>query len=208
MMSKLIASEFAKPFTPPSTSLPLRFRYTTYMGDNHPAAGKVVVTFTPSDLQPTHLKTQAHVNKLIKLAGVRYDPSTTVIKMSCEKFDSPAQNKRYLGDLVNELIAEATDPKKDSFEDIPFDFRHHKPKIVHHFPEEWKLGSGQEATVRKLIEYRELRNQIEEERNSLGQADVDGGEVIQESVAIPATPHLGRNSLGSEAPGRRPLRRL
>jgi len=106
------------------------------MGEDHPAEPKVVLTFSPShpalDLTPTQRA------KLIKLVGVRYNPSKDLIKMSCETFDTGAQNKRYLGDLVEVLLKEARDPA-ETFEDIPFDFRHYKPKPQYVFPEEWKM---------------------------------------------------------------------
>jgi small subunit ribosomal protein S35 len=93
----LLHSEFAKPFEPPPLTAPLRFRYTTYMGEAHPAAKKVVVQFCTRDISSL---TEPQRIKLIKLAGVRYNPDTDVVKISCEKFEEPAQNKRYLGDLV------------------------------------------------------------------------------------------------------------
>ena len=71
------------------------------MGEFHPAESKVVVQFCPSDLNLTPVQE----SKLKKLAGPRYNPETEVIKMSCESFDHQAQNKRYLLDLVNKLIA-------------------------------------------------------------------------------------------------------
>lgn len=77
-------------------------------------------------------------DKLIKLAGVRYNPSTDMIKMSCEQFDTQAQNKRFLGETITALLKEAKDTK-DTFEDVPFDFRHHKPKPRYEFPKEWIL---------------------------------------------------------------------
>ena len=105
------------------------------MGEVHPAARKVVVQFCTQDLPNL---TEAQRIKLIKLVGPRYNPDTDVVKMSCEKFEAPAQNKRYLGDLVNKLLDEARNGA-DTFEDIPLDFRHHKPKKHLKFPEEWKL---------------------------------------------------------------------
>lgn len=96
--------EFAKPFEPPTEKQVLRFRYTTYMGEFHPADRKVVVEFSPKDL--TDL-TEAQQLKLMKLAGPRYNPSTEIIKMSCERFEHQAQNKRYLGDTVNKMIETA-----------------------------------------------------------------------------------------------------
>lgn len=73
------------------------------MGEEHPAASKVVVEFSPRDL-PLN---EAEQLKLKKLLGARWNPETNVAKMSCEQFDHQAQNKRYLGDLVEKLVAQA-----------------------------------------------------------------------------------------------------
>ena len=81
----------------------LRFRYTSYLGEFHPAEKKVAVQFCPTDLELT----EAQQLKLKKLAGPRYNPQTEMIKMSCEMFEHQAQNKRYLGDLIAKLITEA-----------------------------------------------------------------------------------------------------
>lgn len=139
-----ISIELARPFTPPAADQLLRFRYTTYMGEQHPAEKKVVVSFSPSH-QFLEL-TSTERSKLIKLAGVRYNPSTDQIKMSCETFDTPAQNKRYLGDLVEILLKEAKDAK-DTLADIPFDFRHHKPKPEYTFPKSWILTPERRAEL-------------------------------------------------------------
>lgn len=74
------------------------------MGEEHPAEKKVVVEFCPADLPDL---TPVQMEKLKKLAGVRYNPKTEIIKMSCEMFETQAQNKRYLGDLVNAMLQEA-----------------------------------------------------------------------------------------------------
>ncbi len=108
------------------------------MGESHPAEKKVVVEFATKDVAKASNLTEVQRTKLIKLAGVRYNPDTDVIRMSSEKFEHAAQNKRYLGDLVSKLVKEAQDAE-DKFEDVPLDFRHHKPKKLHLFPEEWKL---------------------------------------------------------------------
>ncbi|KAL7270974.1 37S ribosomal protein S24, mitochondrial [Rhizina undulata] len=124
-----------KPFVPPTKKQILRFRYTTYMGEKHPAEPKVVMEVATIDLD---LNDQQRA-KLIKLAGVRYNPETDIIRMSCEMFEQPAQNKRYLSDVLDRLIAEAKD-LTESFEDIPFDFRHHKfKKPKPKFPKEWLM---------------------------------------------------------------------
>lgn len=159
------------------------------MGEHHPAAKKVVVEFCTRDIFPAPAATspmeeeeqhqqqqrEQQRNKLIKLAGVRYNPSTDVVKMSCEKFETQAQNKRYLGDLIGKLIKEATDPDGDTFEDVPFDFRHHRPKKVVPFPDEWKLGSAD--NVRKLVEARERAISLSEPREI-----VDGNAIVKQYV--------------------------
>lgn len=74
------------------------------MGEEHPAEKKVVVEFCPGDIPKL---TPVQKDKLKKLAGVRYNPETEIIKLSSEMFESQAQNKRYLGDLVDSLVREA-----------------------------------------------------------------------------------------------------
>lgn len=89
---------------PPTIETPLRFRYTSYMGEQHPAEKKVVLEFCPADM---HGLTRVQTDKLRKLVGPRFNPETDIIKMSCEMYPSQAQNKRYLGDLVDSLLAES-----------------------------------------------------------------------------------------------------
>jgi small subunit ribosomal protein S35 len=74
------------------------------MGEQHPAEKKVVLEFSPADMPDL---TELQRDKLKKLVGVRYNPEVDVVKMSCEMFETQAQNKRYLGDLVDNLLAEA-----------------------------------------------------------------------------------------------------
>ncbi len=74
------------------------------MGEQHPAEKKVVLEFTPADMPNL---TEIQRDKLRKLVGVRYNPETDIVKMSCEMFETQAQNKRYLGDLVDKLLEEA-----------------------------------------------------------------------------------------------------
>lgn len=144
------------------------------MGEPHPASRKVVVQFAPTDLS---LTPQQQL-KLKKLAGARYNPSRDIIKMSCEKFDTPAQNKRYLGDLVNTLITEAKD-ESDTFEDIPIDLRHykHKSKPKPRYPLEWRLS--EESAGRILL----ARN----EKRQLADAipAVDGENLVQNYIRGP-----------------------
>jgi len=97
-------AEMAKPFEPPSADMPLRFRYTTYMGESHPAEKKVVLEFCPRDMPDL---TEIQMDKLRKLVGPRWNPETDIVKMSCESHPTQVQNKRHLGDLVDNLLREA-----------------------------------------------------------------------------------------------------
>ncbi|KIX00642.1 uncharacterized protein Z518_09707 [Rhinocladiella mackenziei CBS 650.93] len=166
-----LLQQFAKPFRPPTEATPLRFRYTTYMGEVHPAAKKVVVQFCTKDLPNL---TEAQRIKLVKLVGVRYNPDTDVVKMSCERFEAPAQNKRYLGDLVNKLLDEARHGG-DTFEDVPLDFRHHTSKKEYTFPEEWKLKP---ARVQQLLTTRQNQRLLEMKDT----ATLDGKETVKSYV--------------------------
>lgn len=63
-----------------------------------------MVEFCPSDVPGL---SPAQQLKLKKLVGARYNPEKEIIKMSCERFEHQAQNKRYLGDLVDKIIEAA-----------------------------------------------------------------------------------------------------
>lgn len=63
----------------------------------------MVVEFSPADFGLTEVQQE----KLKKLAGVRYNPEKEIIKMSCESFEHQAQNKRYLAETVEKLVADA-----------------------------------------------------------------------------------------------------
>ena len=167
--------ELVKPFKPPNSSQPLRFRYTTYLGEQHPASSKVVVEFCPSDM--TDL-TQIQRDKLIKLCGARYNPSSEIVRLNCESFPNQAQNKRYLADRVNKLLAEARDDS-DTFADVPFDFRYHKPHIKHEFPKNWILTDARKAELERRREQRQL---VDKERRMQGLL-VDGLEQIRKNFS-------------------------
>lgn len=80
------------------------------MGEYHPAQRKVVVQFSPADLKLSPVQ----ADKLRKLAGPRYNPETDTVKMSSDKYEHQAQNKRYLSDLVDTLIEAAKVSKQQS----------------------------------------------------------------------------------------------
>ncbi|KAH0599958.1 hypothetical protein MHUMG1_02748 [Metarhizium humberi] len=165
----MAVTEFAKPFVPPKENEVLRWRYTTYMGESHPAERKVVVQFAPDDLKLTPVQTA----KLKKLVGPRYNPETDLVKISCESYEHQAQNKRYLTGLVDDLIAAAKDPK-DTFEDVPLDLRHHRIKEKPRFPKEWRMTM-------------ERRLELDEQRKAAAIADMEraeGGLLVDGKQAI------------------------
>ncbi|OJJ97940.1 hypothetical protein ASPACDRAFT_62204 [Aspergillus aculeatus ATCC 16872] len=173
-------SKLAKPFTlPPETHI-LRFRYTTYMGEEHPAQHKVVVELASKDLTPKHL-TEAQRQTFLKLVGVRYNPDTDIVRMSCEKFQHRAQNKRYLGDLIQSLLKEAKEG--DSFADVPLDLRHHKPKTRLRFPDEWAITPERRRELDARRAAQKARKQLEQ----LPDTVVDGNQIISEAIkSLPA----------------------
>ncbi|KAL1653871.1 37S ribosomal protein S24, mitochondrial [Didymella pomorum] len=168
-----LLSQLARPFEPPTSTTPFRFRYTSYLGESHPASNKVVVEFSPSDLGLTPLQRA----KLIKLSGPRYNPSSDMLKLSCESYFTQTQNKRFLGETIQSLIAEAKD-SKDTFEDVPFDFRHHVPKVRHEFPKEWILTPERK---KYLAEKRARVAQLEDQKRGNGEL-VDGQVIIDTSL--------------------------
>ncbi|PYI12271.1 37S ribosomal protein Rsm24 [Aspergillus sclerotiicarbonarius CBS 121057] len=169
-----LLSQLAQPFTLPHESHILRFRYTTYMGEQHPAEPKVVVELSSKDLTPKYL-TEAQRQTFLKLVGVRYNPQTDIVRMSCEKFSLRAQNKRYLGDTIKALIKEAKEG--DSFADVGLDVRHHKPKVSHRFPESWAMTPER----KKQLEARRAERQRQQ------QELVDGNKVVlQAALTLPS----------------------
>ena len=169
-------AEFAKPFEPPTADTPLRFRFTSYLGETHPAEPKVVVEFCTADLPME----PAQRLKLVKLLGARYDPQRDLARMSCEKFPIAAQNKRYLLDQVNTLVREAkcqsdAEGGKDAFDDVPVDFRHVKWRPKLEFPEEWKMTPERRELLRKQWEAREAEDFKRTQERSL----IDGKQIVE-----------------------------
>ncbi|KAI0417146.1 mitochondrial ribosomal subunit protein-domain-containing protein [Xylaria grammica] len=178
-----LLSKLATPFEPPTAQEPLRFRHTSYMGESHPAENKVVVEFCPRDLPLD----EAQQQKLRKLLGPRWNPKTDIAKMSCEQFEHPAQNKRYLSDLVNKLVAQAKDPT-DMFEDVPLDTRHHTFKVKPKFPKEWRMTEERRKFLEETRQQILLLEQQKEEEGTL----IDGVEKINNffnpPLSTPSTP--------------------
>jgi len=148
------------------------------MGETHPAQKKIVLEFCTRDL-PSLSEPQRI--KLIKVVGPRYNPETDIVKMSSEMFETQAQNKRYLGDLVDTLIAEAKD-ETDMFEDLPLDFRHHRFKSKPEFPEEWNLDGRRREQLELDRRQRAVAEGVREEEGRL----VVGASMIEEAMkALP-----------------------
>lgn len=172
---KLIAitsTEHAKPFQPPTEKTPLRFRYTTYLGETHPGSAKVVMDFQPAQLPDL---TQPQRNKLIKLLGTRYNPHTATAKMSSERYPTAPQNKSRVVETLERLLKEVREGE-DLFEDVPFDFRHAPAKKARpSFPEEWKMTEDKELMLkirrRQRLEderAREARGMIADGKKAMG----------------------------------------
>ncbi|KAI8633973.1 hypothetical protein F5Y19DRAFT_415993 [Xylariaceae sp. FL1651] len=157
-----LLSKLATPFEAPTAQELLRFRYTSYMGEFHPAEKKVVVEFCPQDMPLD----EAQKLKLRKLLGARWNPETDIAKMSCEQFEHPAQNKRYLGDLVNKLVEQAKDPT-DMFEDIPLDTRHHTFKTKPKFPKEWRMTEERRQFLEETRQKALLLDQAKEQDGTI-----------------------------------------
>lgn len=200
-----LLAQLSQPFeAPKATELPLRWRYTTYFGEPHPASRKVVVEFTVSNLGLS----AAAALKLKKLAGARYNPQKDVVRMNCESFETQAQNKRFLGQTIDKLIAEAKDTKGDSFEDIPLDLRHHKVKKRMVFPEHWKLTPERrealEAKRRTLL--LEEGKRVEQDRVVSGAAAIEKARQIklsqvEEPVMAEARQSLPKGKMGKKEMG-------
>lgn len=134
-------TQFVEPYKPREKNEVLRFKYTTYMGEDHPADKKVTVSFNTKDLDLS----EAEKHKLRVLAGTRYNQGTDEVRISADRFSEQAQNKRFLGEIVQNLINNAKD-QSDSMADVPVDTRHVEPKLrrnkpiypQHQFPKEWE----------------------------------------------------------------------
>lgn len=137
---------------------PVTYRYTTYLGEEHPNSKKAVLSCQTSQLGLS----EKQLHKFRLLARTRYNYETDEFKMSSERFNEPLQNARYLHDILQKLIDEAKDLSKETFEDIPLDKRHimaqnlRKKKGVKSFkfPEEW--NRPQDAPKEKVNILKEI----------------------------------------------------
>ncbi|CAR24158.1 mitochondrial 37S ribosomal protein mS35 [Lachancea thermotolerans CBS 6340] len=124
---------------PSQKTHPVTYRYTTYIGEEHPNSRKVVVSLKTQQLGLN----DKEVHKFRLLARTRYDHTTDIFKMSSDRYPEAAQNARYLSDKLQALIKEAKDTS-DDFSDVPLDTRHTTARNLrrktrgYKFPEEWK----------------------------------------------------------------------
>jgi len=86
------------------------------------------------------------------------------------------------------LVKEAKD-LKDDFEDVPFDFRHHKPKKFYAFPKEWALTPERKQYLEAK---RAEKAKLDDEKLYNGQL-IDGKTVIDTSL-----PFLGEQQVQAE----------
>ncbi|KAI9597269.1 mitochondrial ribosomal subunit protein-domain-containing protein [Syncephalis fuscata] len=139
--------EHATPYKPPTDQQILRFQTITHIGEDHPLDKKIVLTVQLNDLCRVAELNEDHRHKLLLLCGTRYNARTGVITFASERFPNRAQNKRYLSDLLDQLIVEAKD-EKDLFKDIPLSAvtnARHQPKPDLKFPLEWLRPTNPEA---------------------------------------------------------------
>jgi small subunit ribosomal protein S35 len=153
-------SQFATPYRKRTDKQVVKLRYTTYLGEPHPAESKVVASFKTNDLKDL---TDAQRHKLRLLAGTRYDHEEDVVKISGNAFPEAAQNVNYIGDIIRNLLKESKDGK-DTFADIPLrtshvEARKRRNKSLypqHTFPEAWKRPQDaprpKEDVMTKLVE--------------------------------------------------------
>lgn len=73
------------------------------MGEPHPVESKCVLNVNVDLLG---LNDQER-HKFLVLSGPRYNPETGDLTLSSEKFPYVKQNKKYLSDLLDKLVAEA-----------------------------------------------------------------------------------------------------
>ncbi|SCW04137.1 LAFE_0H06744g1_1 [Lachancea fermentati] len=146
-----LLAQYRQKYERPSTKTkPVTYRYTTYIGEDHPNSRKVVLNVKTRDLGLN----DRELHKLRVLARTRYDHTTDVFKMSCDSYPEAAQNARYLSELLERLIKESKD-MTDDFSDVPLDTRHTVAKHLrnkkrhYEFPEEWKRP---EDAPKKLID--------------------------------------------------------
>jgi len=104
-------------------------------------------------------------HKFKLLLGTRYDPTTDMVRMSCERHPYPAQNKRWLSDKIDELIeiaavhsppASLTNCSRvqsgEGYGDIPIDDRHVKKKRTFQMPSEWLKLSPDKRRAHQAIQ--------------------------------------------------------
>lgn len=145
-----LLAQFRQPYIRPKDK-PVSYRYTTYLGESHPAERKVVLSLKTNSLGLN----DRQLHKFRLLAGVRFDYLTDEFKMSSDRYPEPAQNVRFLSGVLDKLVKEASD-LTDDFSDVPLDTRfvdaklkkkQHRHKRNFKFPDEWKRP--QDAPVEK-----------------------------------------------------------
>ena len=126
--------------------------------------------------------------------------------MSSETHTDARINKAELLRTLESLLSEARDPA-DSFEDVPFDFRHAEKKQREwlRFPEEWKMTDERRKILKEKREERMLEDGNKKEEGTL----LDGGELVQKELERsmgkePVMVEASRENLG--AVGRKPTR--
>lgn len=153
-----LLSKFRQEYKPSKPSNVLKVRYTNYIGEEHPSEKKVVIKANFDEFSKEMKLNEQQQHKLKLILGARYDLIRNEIHMSCEKFKYPTQNYKYLLVLLQKILKEVKEVKREGIEDytdLPLDTRIYARKLKHlakkqkinAFPEEWLRP--QDAPVQK-----------------------------------------------------------
>lgn len=157
-----------------------------YQGAPHPASRKSVLVVSVKSLfsspvfaSLTGVEAAKAKRKFLHLAGTRWDPGEGVLaeplrldgdylrnvpqsgtlKISCERFPTEKQNMKWCSDVLDEMIAEATNTASDEIAQMPLDVRHRIVKdlkkasggrrrkaTISDWPKHWATSASQKAS--------------------------------------------------------------
>lgn len=103
-MDRVSAVAFRQRFLKPLPTQMIRVRHQHYQGEAHPAARKVVISFSVDSLP---LSSEAAKHKFKLLAGPRWDSEKGEVKIGCELFPLDTMNEKWCSDTLDKMMAEA-----------------------------------------------------------------------------------------------------
>ncbi|KAF3989963.1 hypothetical protein FT663_02058 [Candidozyma haemuli var. vulneris] len=139
-----LLAKYRQEYQPPKDS-PIQLKFFTDLSDDMSSAENRKVAINVA-LEELNLN-EKQANKFKLLAGNKFNHKNGVFHMKTARFSVATQNARWLVETFNKLLAASKD-LSDSFEDVPVNTRHSRPrKAVPEFPEEWKRP--QDAPIKK-----------------------------------------------------------